>query len=268
MWRETEETTLFEGAASEGDVITFDDPMHSLTASGFSILDMGPTMQRFPPALEHLQEKISHNTREITRVYTGNEPNIKTVTEATLVSIVNAVSVAERLVNYFQWTETILADVSYTGELPGDRTDIWHPYDEVTVPACIANAEIMLSHTLKASETLLVGFVPPQHEQVVLYDQRVVLTGTGTFSFPAGVTDARAVLISGGQAGGDGEDGSAYASQSDTNYEDGGRSFYGSITAGSRYNLRANASRLRWFSSRGYWRSRWSRRPARQGPAN
>lgn len=239
-----EETTLFEGAASEGDVITFDDPMHSLTASGFSILEQGANYAKVSAGSGTLTGKrYIHNTREITRdVSQANEPNIKTVTEATLVSIVNAVSVAERLVNYFQWTETILADVSYTGELPGDRTDIWHPYDEVTVPACIANAEIMLSHTLKASETLLVGFVPPQHEQVVLYDQRVVLTGTGTFSFPAGVTDARAVLISGGQAGGDGEDGSAYASQSDTNYEDGGRSFYGSLTAGSRYNLRANAS--------------------------
>ena len=37
----TEDVTLFEGTAQQGDVIEFDEPAHTLTAEGFTILESG-----------------------------------------------------------------------------------------------------------------------------------------------------------------------------------------------------------------------------------
>ena len=210
----TEEAPLFEGTASQNDVITFDEPMHDLVASGFSILESGANYAKVSSGSGTLTgKKYIHNTREVVRdVSQANEPNIKTVTEATLVSLVNSVGVAERLANYYQWTETIESGVIYQGELPGNRANTWNPYDSEAVTACLESADITLSNTLKAEETMLVGFVPPKYEQVVTYDHRVVLSGIGMFNIPPGTQNIHAVIISGGagaQAGENGESGEA-----------------------------------------------------------
>ena len=114
---------------------------------------------------------------------------------------------AERLVNYYQWTETIESGVVYDGELPGNRSNAWHPYDEEVVSGCLESADVNLSNTLKAEERLLVGYVPPKFEQVVTYDEHELLTGSGEWTVPEGVTEVRIVLIQGGQAGYNGANG-------------------------------------------------------------
>ena len=207
----TEEVQLFEGTASQNDVITFDEPMHDLVASGFSVLESGANYAKVSSGSGTLTgKKYIHNTREVVRdVSQANEPNIKTVTEATLVSLVNSVGVAERLANYYQWTETIESGVIYQGELPGNRANTWNPYDSEAVTACLESADITLSNTLKAEETMLVGFVPPKYEQVVTYDEREVLTSSGTWTVPDGVEQVRVVLIGGGNPGENGQNGNS-----------------------------------------------------------
>lgn len=204
-----DEESLFEGTAAEGDIITFDDPMYDLTPSGLTILESGANYAKVSAGTGTLTgRKYIHNTREVARaVSQANEPNVITVTDATLVSLVNSVAVAERLVNYYQWTETIESGVVYDGELPGNRSNAWHPYDEEVVSGCLESADVNLSNTLKAEERLLVGYVPPKFEQVVTYDEHELLTGSGTWTVPEGVTEVRIVLIQGGQAGFNGADG-------------------------------------------------------------
>lgn len=204
-----DEENLFEGTAAEGDIITFDDPMYDLTPSGLTILESGANYAKVSAGTGALTgRKYIHNTREVARVVSqANEPNVITVTDATLVSLVNSVAVAERLVNYYQWTETIESGVVYDGELPGNRSNAWHPYDEEVVSGCLESADVNLSNTLKAEERLLVGYVPPKFEQVVTYDEHELLTGSGTWTVPDGVTEAQIVLIQGGQAGYNGSDG-------------------------------------------------------------
>ena len=202
-----DEESLFEGTAAEGDIITFDDPMYDLTPSGLTILESGANYAKVSAGTGTLTgRKYIHNTREVTRaVSQANEPNVITVTDATLVSLVNSVAVAERLVNYYQWTETIESGVVYDGELPGNRSNAWHPYDKEVVSGCLESADVNLSNTLKAEERWLVGYVPPKFEQVVTYDEHELLTGSGTWTVPEGVTEVRLVLIQGGQAGYNGE---------------------------------------------------------------
>lgn len=208
-----DEESLFEGTAAEGDIITFDDPMYGLTPSGLTILESGANYAKVSAGTGTLTgRKYIHNTREVARaVSQANEPNVITVTDATLVSLVNSVAVAERLVNYYQWTETIESGVVYDGELPGNRSNAWHPYDEEVVSGCLESADVNLSNTLKAEERLLVGYVPPP-PAIGYIDQRVVLTGSGSWPIPAGMTQVRYVLIGGaqggkaGKKGGDGDD--------------------------------------------------------------
>ena len=64
-----------------------------------------------------------------------------------------------------------------------------------------------MTNKLKSQSTLLVGFTPIRQEGSESYEYHVVLTGSGTFTFPEGTTSARAVLIGAGGAGFDGSPG-------------------------------------------------------------
>ena len=239
-----DEESLFEGTAAEGDIITFDEPMYDLAPTGLTILESGANYAKVSAGTGTLTgKKYIHNTREVARaVSQANEPNVITVTDATLVSLVNSVAVAERLVNYYQWTETIESGVVYDGELPGNRSNAWHPYDEEVVSGCLESADINLSNTLRAEERILIGYVPPKFEEVITYDEHELLTGTGTWTVPDGVTEVRIVLIQGGQAGYSGANGTGGGGSSISDTET-NRTKVPSPSTGKSVSASANASR-------------------------
>lgn len=199
----SEEKQLFEGTAQAGDIITFEEPMHSLVATGFSIQASGANWARVSAGSGTLTGKAYiHNTRQISRdVQQASTPNVKTVDGATLVSLVNSVAVAQRLAEYYKCRERMNASVVYRGETPGDRLSTYHPFDKIGVDACLESADITLSGTLKAQEKMLAGYIPPQPEDVEYFDHREVITQSGTWTAPEGVTEGVAVLIGGAWGG-------------------------------------------------------------------
>lgn len=202
-----EVTQLFDGATRDGDLITFPGPMYDLTATGFTIWERGANYARVSAGSGKLEGRAYiHNTRQITRdVSPGGTPNVKSVTEATLVSLVNAQSVADRLAAYYKSTETVDAAVVYDGETPGDVLLVHHPYDGKMVKACLESADITLSNTLKAQSRLLVDYIPPK-PSAGNYNSMAVLTQDGDWTAPAtGLIEA--VLIGGGDGGNAGEPG-------------------------------------------------------------
>lgn len=203
----TEEKQLFEGTAQAEDIITFDDPMHDLAAEGFTILASGANWAKVSAGSGTLTGKTYiHNTRQVSKaVQTASTPNVKTVENATLVSLVNAQAVADRLALYYRCREQVDASVVYQGESPGDRLATYHPFDKVGVDACLESADITLSNTLKAQEKLLVGFVPPQSGEMEYYDTWEIFTSDGEFLVPFGTTSVRAILVGGGDGGASGE---------------------------------------------------------------
>lgn len=239
-----DEESLFEGTAAEGDIITFDEPMYDLAPTGLTILESGANYAKVSAGTGTLTgKKYIHNTREVARaVSQANEPNVITVTDATLVSLVNSAAIAERLVNYYQWTETIESGVVYDGELPGNRSNAWHPYDEEVVSGCLESADINLSNTLRAEERILIGYVPPKFEEVITYDEHELLTGTGRWTVPDGVTEVRIVLIQGGQAGYSGANGTGGGGSSIPDIET-NRTKVPSPSTGKSVSASANASR-------------------------
>lgn len=208
-----EEITLFEGATSAGDIITFSEPCHSLVASGFTITESGANYAIVSSGSGKLTgKKYVHSTREVKGKRTQardagqNESKIR-VEEATLVSLVNSRAVADRLAEYYACAERIVADVAYQSDDAGDVLSQYHPYDGNMVQTCIESLDITLSGRLLAKMTSLVGYIPPDISQIEYYDTFEILTGSGTWTPPKGAKNARAVLIGGGTGGQSGTNG-------------------------------------------------------------
>lgn len=194
---------LFSGTTQQGDLITFDEPMHSLSASGFSILESGANFARLSAGTGTLTGKsYLHTTRQIQEpVFADAAENVQSVSDATLVTLYNSTAVAKRLADYYKSLETIQAGITARAEQPGHVVQIYHPYEHAYVTACIAASDDIMSKTMRSDLSALVGFRPPQPEDAEYFDERVVLTGEGTFTFPSDAEDAEAVLIQAGQGG-------------------------------------------------------------------
>lgn len=209
----TDEKELFSGTSHQGDIITFSEPMHSLTATGFTILESGANYAKISSGSGSLKGKTYiHNTRLVTQTVTENAAeNVKSVTEATLVSLVNSSAVAKRLADYYKCRETITNGIVSGQEKPGHVVSVYHPYDKKMVSSCIVSLDTTMSGTLKSEMAALVGFLPPQPESSEYYDERVVLTGSGEWTVPDGVTSYTRVLIGGGRGGSSGHQGESPA---------------------------------------------------------
>lgn len=206
----TDEKELFSGTSQQGDIITFSEPMHSLTATGFTILESAANYAKISSGSGSLKGKTYiHNTRLVTQTVTENAAeNVKSVTDATLVSLVNSSAVAKRLSDYYKCRETITNGIVSGQEKPGHVVSVYHPYDKQMVSACIVSLDTTMSGTLKSEMAALVGFLPPQPETTEYYDERVLLTGSGEWE---SVIDGeiRVVVIGGGETGASGSAGSS-----------------------------------------------------------
>lgn len=209
----TDEKELFSGTSQQGDIITFSEPMHSLTATGFTILESGANYAKISSGSGSLKGKTYiHNTRLVTQTVTENAAeNVKSVTDATLVSLVNSSAVAKRLADYYKCRETITNGIVSGQEKPGHVVSVYHPYDKKMVSACIVSLDTTMSGTLKSEMAALVGFLPLQPESSEYFDERVILTGSGEWTVPDGVTSYTRVLIGGGRGGSSGHRGESPA---------------------------------------------------------
>lgn len=217
----TDEKELFSGTSQQGDIITFSEPMHSLTATGFTILESGANYAKISSGSGSLKGKTYiHNTRLVTQTVTENAAeNVKSVTDATLVSLVNSSAVAKRLADYYKCRETITNGIVSGQEKPGHVVSVYHPYDKQMVSACIVSLDTTMSGTLKSEMAALVGFLPPQPESSEYFDERVILTGSGEWTVPEGVTSYTRVLVGGGQGGKCGKAGALPTSKVSTQTE-------------------------------------------------
>ena len=104
-----EDVTLFDGTSQDGDIITFQEPTHSLTASGVTILDSGANYVKLSAGSGTVTgKKYIHTTRDIRLpVSESDVESVKEVKSATLVSLTNSVAVAQRLAAYYKCCETV-----------------------------------------------------------------------------------------------------------------------------------------------------------------
>ena len=211
----TETTELFNGTTAVGDKITFDEPCYDLAAEGFSILEAAANYAIVSAGSGTLTgKKYVHTTRQIVkdvqpaaRELVSQSDNIVTVENATLVSLVNANAVADRLVRYYACTERIVNKMVTQRESPGDVVSVYHPYEDAAVQGCIESSDVTVSGKLASTESILVGYTPSDIGEQEYYDTVEVVTQSGAWTVPENVTSIRIVLIGGGQGGASGRKG-------------------------------------------------------------
>lgn len=149
----------------------------------------------------------THVTKVLTKTASGGiADKTVSVTDATLVSIANSENVAQRVMSYYNSARTISAGIVVETEKPGDQIVFNDPYNEPAA-AFIAEMSMNASSFIRANCDLITNYVPIG--QGNNYTQAIVLTGSGTYTFPAGTETAFVALVgggSGGASGGRGDD--------------------------------------------------------------
>lgn len=213
----TESKELFTGVTTAGQVIIFSEPCSDLTATGFTVMESGANYAIVSAGSGTLTGvPYVHTTREITRTVAQSlTENVVRVENATLVGITNSADVANRLAAYYACRKYINCDAVIEFENPGDVVSIWDNVAKQMRQACLeAISPLTFSNTLKGRVRALVGFTPWQ--TIPFTDEHVILTASGTYTFPsdiAGDTEVTVIVIGGGDGGtngGNGANGTAY----------------------------------------------------------
>lgn len=199
-----EEEVLFEGTLLSGDMVRFSEPVHNLSASGFSILESGANYAKLSAGTGKLTGlTYAHTTRDVHRTVSKTEiPNVVEVNDATLVSLVNSAAVSDRLARYYAFCETMQATALHENEEPGDVVSFEHPFGGDAV-GCISGMSISIGGRLVAEESTMIGYTPPK-PNAGYYNEVEIITSDTIWTVPDGVESVRAVLIGGGTGGASG----------------------------------------------------------------
>ena len=207
-----EEITSPMGESMTGAIVLFSEPMHDLTVESGTILERGVNYAVLAPGGGVILrgKKYTHAMRAVVRPATASAEvteNAHVVEKATLVSILNAEAVADRLYSYYTSAETIETDILVEGERPGDSVTLNDPFDSPAA-GLITSMVMTPSGVLRAQVEIVSGFSPDANPGNV-YDSLATFTEDGTWISPV-TGKARIILIGGGDggwSGGDGEDG-------------------------------------------------------------
>ena len=201
---ETGETVvLFEDGIAGTETIYFDEPYHSITCSGGTLVASGANFAqvRGNGTVTVTGKKYVHITRVVSSgVTTGSRTlNIKRVNDAYLANPEIAQKLSDRVFSFFQNRTSISQDFYIDNEMAGDVVSVINPYTRGMETATINSLDINLSSINKASGEFLVGYVP---EGIISgYKYHAMLTGSGNWTVPSGVTKIRAIMVGGGSGG-------------------------------------------------------------------
>lgn len=209
---------LFEGAATEGQTIMFDDPMSGLIWQTnadppvpLTILKSGANYATLSAGTGTLSGiPYDHITREHrASVSEADTENIEYIEDATLVDSYAATDILTHLVDYYQHRKTIRVEALIEDEDAGDVVSIWDPFDKVMRQACIESiASIEASSVMRGLVSAIVGYTPyqvaPFVNEHIIIDAAWIQEHGSTFTFPDTLnpsTVVDVVLIGGGQGG-------------------------------------------------------------------
>ncbi len=202
-----DEITLLESSFTDTQTVTFTEPAHDLTIVNGTILESSANYAVIQGAgtVTLKGKKYRHTTKIMTRGDILGTPDDKiiSVTDATLITALNSSQVAQRLYNYAKCNKSVQTDVLVNGERTGDMVQLVNPYGDDYLSAAIHSLDLSMSNVMRASGEFLVDYEPQGISEG--YKNRVVLTGSGSFTVPA--EEYRVVLIGGGQGGQGGYDG-------------------------------------------------------------
>ena len=201
--------TLFStSTAVNSQKVVFSNPCHDLSASGLTIEKSGVNYAIVSGTGTLTGKEYTHTQKIIT--YGGGLPGSEktaSVTNATLVSSLNSYDVAVRISQYGSLTSTDSISFVVNDERPASEVVFTDPFGDA-VSGFIKSMDITMSSTLKADAEIAIGFLPSNHGGG--FENYVLLTNSGSWTAPDGVTKIYAILVGGGD-GGDGGAGGEYS---------------------------------------------------------
>ena len=129
---------------------------------------------------------------------TGVPGKTVSVSSATLVSQKNSETVLDRLFEYFTKKESFTKSIVHNGERCGTKYRLTNPFNE-TSEGIMTQMNFNVSGIVKADCEFVTNFAPQGADRE--YEHSTLLTGSGTFTVPDGVTKMKIVLIGGGSGG-------------------------------------------------------------------
>lgn len=190
-----------------------DAPLHDLGTTGRLVINESGVNWAIVTGTGKLTGKrYTHSTRVMRRYAedgSGQEENVASVSDCTLINVANSVNVAARVLSYYNSKKTVAASIVLNGEKAGDFVRGNDPYDE-PIEGYIASMETTVSAKNKANCRIITGYKPSIAGNN--YTRSTILTGKGTIDlvdFVRGKDDKhiQIMLLSGGHGGGRGKDG-------------------------------------------------------------
>lgn len=154
-------------SVSNASLVKFEGPYHSLVFEGCSVLNdeigvnyavvtASPTAKITGKPYIHTEAIIQKEKTD----YEGEE-KVASVKEATLISLANSGSTAERVMAYYGNTNTLSTSFVLEGEKPTDTISITNPFEEIST-GFIKNIEGSFGHSVSLGESeIILNYVPP-----------------------------------------------------------------------------------------------------------
>lgn len=201
-------------------------PCHGVTASGLTVHELGDNYAIVSGTGTLTGQVYTHVTQVLSKsVDDYDTENVRSVTDATLVTPINSANVVDRLLAYYSKKRTVSMDIVLETEKCGDQVSFTNPYGEADA-GYIVGLDINASSFLRARASIITGYNAQGFGNY--YSHAVLLTGNGTWTAPQGAAEKiRVVMVGGGHGGDGGYDGEAgeagSASSSSQSYGRGGR---------------------------------------------
>lgn len=193
--------------------VVFASPCYDLAATGgLTIIKSGANYARVSGNGILTGKKYTQTSTTVTERIGGAKPLVKRVTGKTLVSPLNSVNVARRVLAFFSSAKTISAKIALENEKPGDQLQFLDAFGDPTL-GFMTKMTFGVTSIRAAQCDFIEGYTPTG--QGNYYSHRVLISASGTWTVPQGVSFVRIVLIgggSGGSGGYDGADGQGYES--------------------------------------------------------
>lgn len=206
--------TRIDGSVTKADLVTAIE----LTSHSYSTSGSGDSVD--------INGTTYYDTKTVSRMNnpdtTANDkPNVIQISDATLVSSANVSTILKNLSYYYMRRDTYNINFRIDGETLGDYVTATTPWGD-TVTGHYSSAKLTLSGiTVSKAEIVDMPSKLLQGTGGGLYTDYMLITSSGTYTMPAGVTAISLVLIGGGD-GGQGGGSGTYAVHSNTSTGNGG----------------------------------------------
>lgn len=205
-----EEITLFDNTNGSAPSVTdtlvyFQDPVHDLRAEGLTVSDSGANWATVTGTGTLYGKRYTHTTqvlrKEISTPAVGE--NVKSVTDATMVTPLNSANVVNRLAAYYSARKTVHMDMVVQSEKAGDQISFTNPYGNEDA-GYLVQLDTKVSSFAKTRATIITGYQAQGFGNY--YTDYAFLTGSGTWTSPV-TGHIRVQMFGGGTGGGGGSNG-------------------------------------------------------------